>query len=72
MAFSNRSNQPNQEANMGNLTAVGLDPEVPYITAFVWISPPVAIFPHAFPNAQVYTKTVERMQFVISIKHNMR
>lgn len=72
MACPNRSNQPNQEADMGNLTAVGLAPEVPYIIAYVCISPPSALFPHAFPNASVYTKTVERMQFVISIRHNMR
>lgn len=72
MACPNQGKQPNQEADMGNLTAVGLAPEVPYITAYVCISPPFASFPHAFPNAQVHTKTVERMQFVISIRHNMR
>lgn len=71
MACPNPGNQPNQEADRGNLAAAGPAPEVSYITAYVCISPPFAIFPHTFPDAQVYTKAVERMQFVISIRHNM-
>lgn len=52
--------------------AVGPAPEVPYITAYVCISPAFAISPHTFPNVRVRFKTAERTSSVISIQRNVR